>query len=92
MDTMWEGEYGTNRENNLKTHTLPYVKQTAGGKLLYNTGSLTLRSVTTQKAGRCRGWEGEDRGILMAASHSYTVETNKTLLSNYPPIKGNFFF
>ena len=23
MDTMWEGEYGTNRENNLKTHTLP---------------------------------------------------------------------
>ena len=23
MDTMWEGEYGTNRENKLKTHTLP---------------------------------------------------------------------
>ena len=25
MDTMWEGEYGTNRENNLKTHTLTFL-------------------------------------------------------------------
>ena len=58
MDTMWEGEYRTNRENSLKTHTLPYVKQTASGKWLCNTGSLTLCSVTTQKGGMVWGVGG----------------------------------
>ena len=56
-----------------ETYTLPYIKQIAGGKLLYNTGSSVWCTVTTQR-GRM-GWrsgrevqEGEDTCIPMADS------------------------
>ena len=33
-----EGEGGVNRKNSLETYTLPCVKQTASGNLLYDAG------------------------------------------------------
>ena len=85
MDTMWEGEYGTNRENNLKTHTLPYVKQTAGGKLLYNTGSLTLRSVTTQKAGTVSGVGGRGQRYTYGCFTQLYSRNQQTLVKQLSP-------
>ena len=38
LDTAGEGEGGMNWEDSTETYTLPYVKQRANGKLLYNTG------------------------------------------------------
>ena len=40
MDTVWEGEDGTNWESGIGTYTLQYVKQTASENLLYDAGSL----------------------------------------------------
>ena len=48
-----EGEGGTNGESNMETYTLPYVKQTANGHLLYGSGNSNQGSVTTQS-----GWKG----------------------------------
>ena len=39
MDTMGEGEGGTNRESSVETYTLPFVKYKSGGNLLYDVGS-----------------------------------------------------
>ena len=39
----------------METHTLPHVKQTAGGNLLCDVGNSTQCSVTTQRGGM--GWE-----------------------------------
>ena len=39
MDTVGEGERGTNGESSIDIYTLPCVKQIAGEMLLYNTGS-----------------------------------------------------
>ena len=47
VDTAGEGEGGTNWESSTDMYTLPYVKEIAGGKLLYSTGSPALCSVTT---------------------------------------------
>ena len=40
MVKLGEGEGGMSEESSTETYTLPYVKQIASGKLLYNTGAL----------------------------------------------------
>ena len=45
-----EGEGGTNG-----THILPYVRKTANGNLLYESGSSNQSSVSTYSYGK--GWE-----------------------------------
>lgn len=39
VDTAWAGASGTNGESSTNIHTLPCIKQTAGEKLLCNSGS-----------------------------------------------------
>ena len=39
MDTMGEGEGGTNRESSVETYTLPFVKYISGGNLLNDVGN-----------------------------------------------------
>ena len=39
VDTVGEGKSGMNRESSLDIYILPCVKEIAGEKLLYNTGS-----------------------------------------------------
>ena len=62
-------------------HTLPCVKQTAGGELLHSTGSSAQCSVMTWIEGM--GWEGGPRGrdihIYITDSHCCTAETNTAL-------------
>ena len=43
VDTVREGEGGTNWESTMEMYTLSYVKQIASGKLPYNTGSSNQR-------------------------------------------------
>ena len=59
MDTAGEaeGEGGTNRENSMETPTPPYVKETASGNLLYDSGNSNRGSVTIS-----RGWDGVGGG------------------------------
>ena len=47
VDTAGEGESGTNWEIRTDIYTLPRVKQTASGKVLYSTGCSAWRSVMT---------------------------------------------
>ena len=60
VGTVGEGEGGTNWESSIETYTLPYGKQITKGKLLYDTGSSTPGSVTTQ---RSRGGVGGGREV-----------------------------
>ena len=46
-----EGEGGTSWEIRIDIYTLPWVKQTASGKLLNSTGSSALYSVMTWRGG-----------------------------------------
>ena len=47
MNSMEEGESGTNGESSIDTYILTCVKQIADGKFLYNTGNPALCSVMT---------------------------------------------
>ena len=47
VNTVGNGESGTNRESSIDIYTLPCVKQIATGKLLYHTGSPGWCSVMT---------------------------------------------
>jgi len=47
VNTVGNGESGTNRESSIDIYTLPCVKQIAGRKLLCNTGSPTWHFVMT---------------------------------------------
>ena len=60
MDTVQEGESGTNGESTNNIYTLPCVKEIAGDKLLYNTGSPAWYSLRTQR-GRMGGSEEDSR-------------------------------
>ena len=42
-----EGEGGMDGESSMETYTLPYVKQTANGNLLYDSRNSKQNSVTT---------------------------------------------
>ena len=67
-----EREGGTNRENSMKTYTLPYVKQIANGNLLYDQGSQTgapLQPKGQDRVGVVREvQEGGDKCTPMADS------------------------
>ena len=52
MDTVREGEGGTNWKTGIDMYTLPGVKHIASGKLVYRTGSSARRSVMTERGGR----------------------------------------
>ena len=56
MDTEGEEKGGTNWESRIDIYTLPYVKQMASGKLLYDTGSSTSCSLIIWKGGMEVGW------------------------------------
>ena len=62
MDTLGEGEGGTNWEIRFDIITLPRVKQIASGNLLYSTGSSARCSVVTEMGGVEGWWEGGPRG------------------------------
>ena len=54
MNKVVEREEGEGRiygESNMETYTLPYVKQTANGNLLYDSGNSNWGSVTTWRGG-----------------------------------------
>ena len=57
---MQKEESGTNVESTINIFTLPCVKQIAGDKLLYNTGSPARYSLRTQRD-RLGGGEGDSR-------------------------------
>ena len=82
VDTGGEGEGGTNWEIRTDIYTLPSVKQTASGNLLYSTGSSARCSVMTYMGGTGGGGEvqeGRDIGLHRADSLRCTAETNTTL-------------
>ena len=55
MDTEGKGEDGMMREGSTELHTLPYVKQSASGKLPHDIRSSTWYSATT--------WAGVGGGV-----------------------------
>ena len=57
VDTVGEGEVGTNAESSMETYTLPYVKQLAGENLLQDAGSSSLGFCDNLK-----GWDGVGGG------------------------------
>ena len=60
MDTVGEGESGTNGESNTNIRTLSGVRWIAGEKLLPSTGSPVLCSVVTWVDGMGEAQEGHD--------------------------------
>ena len=79
----------------METYTLPSVKQTASGNLLYDSGKLKLGFSNNLEGWDCWGYGREvqkvgDICIPMADSCLYMAETNTILSSNQPPIKNNF--
>ena len=59
-----------NCKSSIDIYTLPYVKQIASGKLLYNTGSPAWCSVTTQRGGVGVGWEeAQEKGDIYIYTH-----------------------
>ena len=69
--TVWAtraGEGEANWESSMETYTLPYVKQIASGKLLYDVG--TQAGTLWQLRGV--GWRGRWEGGLRGRGHMYT--------------------
>ena len=83
VDTMGEGEGGTNQGSSTDIYTLPCVKQAASRKLLYSRGSSAWCPAMTWRGGMVGdGREVQEGGSICmhsADSHSCTVETNTTL-------------
>ena len=42
LDTVGKGEGGVIWDNSMETYTLAYIKQIAGGSLMYDTGNAKL--------------------------------------------------
>ena len=61
VDTVEEEKSGTNRECSINIYTLSCIKQIAGEKLLFNTGSPARCSVMTQRGGMGVGKEDSRR-------------------------------
>ena len=81
MDTVGEGEGGTNQEIRIDIYTLSCIKQIANGKLLYSTGSSARCSVMTSmgKMGRW-GWgkrESKREGNYVYIQLAYFVVQQK---------------
>ena len=70
--THW-GKSGMNWESSINIHTLPYVKEKAGGNLLYSTGNLAWCSVVAYSGGmRAREWRSRRRGDMYCCWCSVT--------------------
>ena len=78
MDTVEDGEGGTNWESSMDMYTPPRVNR---WEAVYTTGSPALHSAMTWKGGR----ETQEGGNI----YIVTAELNTTLWSNYPPITKN---
>ena len=91
VDTVGEEKRGTNGESRINIYTLSCVKQIAGEKLLYNTGSPAWHSVMTSRDGMGRGDERQaQKGgkiCINMADWQRTAETNTTMKRNFSPIK-----
>ena len=79
-----EGESGMNGESSTETYTLTRVKQTANGKVLYNTWSSNPVLCDNLEGwdgvgGRREAQQGADICKLMADSHCCMGETNTPL-------------
>ena len=93
----WQGlslfyKRGYRLKEALKIVQIPRVKQIAGEKLLYSTGSSGWYSLMTQRGRgrRAAGRELQEGGhicIHIAGSCCCTAETNTTFESNFIPIK-----
>ena len=79
MDTEGKGEDGMMREGSTELHTLPYVKQSASGKLPHDIRSSTWCSETTWGVQGGVGGSGGRGCILMPDSCCYMADTNTTL-------------
>ena len=64
-----EGESGINREVGTDIHTLPCIKQTASGKLLYSSGSSAWCSVVIWSGGMGGGREAKEGGGIYTHTH-----------------------
>ena len=77
-----QGEAGTHWEVRTELYTIPCVKWTASGELLYSTGSSAQCSGTTERVGMGE-WDGCSRGrgicILIVDSCWCIAEINTTL-------------
>ena len=63
VDAVGEGESGMNGESSIDIYIPPCVKQTAGEKLLYNTGSPAWHSLG-HLGDDLEGWDRERGGRL----------------------------
>ena len=82
VDTVGEGDSGTNGESSINIYTLSCVKQIADKKLLYNAGSPAWLSGSLRGVGweeETEAQEGGDVCIIMTYLHCYIAETNITL-------------
>ena len=66
MDTMGEGEGGTNRESSVETYTLPFVKYKGGGNLLYDVGNSD-----PLLCDNLEGWDGLGGGAEVQREGTY---------------------
>ena len=64
-DTVGEGERGTSWENSTEAGTSPWVKQTAGGDLLCDSGSSAQCSVTPRGVGWGERFEREGTYVYL---------------------------
>ena len=91
VDTVGEEKRETNGDSRINIYTLPCVKQIAGEKLLYNTGSPAWHSVMTSRDGMGRRDERQaQKGgkiCINMADWQCTAETNTTMKRNFSPIK-----
>ena len=81
VDTMGEGDSGTNDEGSFNMHTISCIKQIADGKLLCNTGGAAWWSVMTPRGGVGEEREAQEEGgicIIMASSPCCMAEPNTT--------------
>ena len=58
VDTVGEGEGGTNRESSTNIYTLPRAKQIARGKVLYNRELSSALCDDLEQWNRAWGWYG----------------------------------
>ena len=65
MDSVGEGEGGTNQEIRIDIYTLSCIKQIASGKWLYSTGSSVQCSVGTWRDGMGVGGRLKREGIYV---------------------------
>ena len=71
-----------NRVSSIDIYTVPWVKQIADEKLLYNIGSPAWCSVVTYRGGLEEGREAQELGdicIIMLDLYCHRAETNTTL-------------